>query len=307
MGMMNIYDIQDAKSQEDLNYGKMMGNTQQGRTAVSVMGMMGSQLGSAAGSLLGGRTPQEQKMDKVQEIQAKFGEPETQEDLNNIIVAFKEAGMPDLATQLTKDFGDMLKIRGLLNEPELKTEWRLDVGKNFTTLYANENLPGQPEGLDTRTKIIKYLNSLVSAGTIKNQIKKDWMKDYDLAYKAKGEAYVSTNALKGKQAGKGGVSADSVLSQDKKLDIPKTAEAQQRILVRELESLPEIARLAAQANPKNNQAIYAELKKRQLELHSKINALTPKIDEEALSEYHGQATSIFDTNAAKYKKNPNYY
>jgi len=193
------------------------------------------------------------------------------------------------------------------NTPVLKTEWRLDVGKNFTTLYANENLPGQPEGLDTRTKIIKYLNSLVSAGTIKNQIKKDWMKDYDLAYKAKGEAYVSTNALKGKQAGKGGVSADSVLSQDKKLDIPKTADAQQRILVRELESLPEIARLAAQANPKNNQAIYAELKKRQLELHSKINALTPKIDEEALSEYHGQATSIFDTNAAKYKKNPNYY
>ena len=193
MGMMNIYDIQDAKSQEDLNYGKMMGNTQQGRTAVSVMGMMGSQLGSAAGSLLGGRTPQEQKMDKVQEIQAKFGEPETQEDLNNIIVAFKEAGMPDLATQLTKDFGDMLKIRGLINKPQLASQWAYQGRPNFMSnwLFDAYGLKVPSANL-TIAKVSKIIRE--QAGTDKG-LASQWRKDLKEDMKLAEETFKSTNAL----------------------------------------------------------------------------------------------------------------
>jgi hypothetical protein len=92
----NMYDVQSAKKQEDLDYGKLMANTQRGRTGVAVMGMMGSQLGSAAGSLLGGRTPQEQKMARIDEMMAQYPNPQTYEDYMAIAAGAKEIGERDL-------------------------------------------------------------------------------------------------------------------------------------------------------------------------------------------------------------------
>jgi len=192
------------------------------------------------------------------------------------------------------------------NTPVLKAEWRLDVGKNFTALYASENLPGQPKDLDTRTKMIKYLNRLVSAGTIKNQIKKDWMKDYDLTYKAKGEAYVTTNASRS-----GNKSSNLISSKDTfggygtNSKSPKvtynSAKAQQDRLLKEFHSLEDVANAGYKANPGALNEIHAAKIKRRDDLQAQINALDAKVKEEASAPYQVDATTLFETNSDKYK------
>lgn len=78
-------------------------------------------------------------------------------------------------------------------EPTLKAEWRLDVGKKWTSQWAENSLPGQPQGITNETDLVKYLVGLVRAGSIKNTEKNDWVKLYTALHKKKGEAYVSTN------------------------------------------------------------------------------------------------------------------
>ena len=50
------------------------------------------------------------------------------------------------------------------NKPQLETEWRLDVGKNVTSNWANSFL-GLP-GVTTRSDIVKFLNGQVQSKAI---------------------------------------------------------------------------------------------------------------------------------------------
>ena len=90
----------------------------------------------------------------------------------------------------TKELG----LNKLRNTPALKAEWRLDVGKRFTTNWTKNNIPGQPEGITDRTGLTKYLLEQMKTNGMKNAQKNDWLKSYDLEMKTKEAAYISKNA-----------------------------------------------------------------------------------------------------------------
>jgi len=107
---------------------------------------------------------------------------------------------PTRAEALTKQNQEYeareLSLTEKRNTPTLKAEWRLDVGKKFTTKWATDNIPGQPTDITDRTGLAKYLLTLVRAGTMKNTEKNTWLKDYDASMKLGEDAYLSTNATR---------------------------------------------------------------------------------------------------------------
>jgi len=133
------------------------------------------------------------------------GDMDTLEGRNEILNSIKGVNV-DAYMEFKKQFNTMetadLTLTEKRNTPTLKAEWRLDVGKKFTNRWTNANIPGQPEGITDRTALVKYLLPLVKDGTMKNAQKNDWLKAYDLEMKAKGAAYVASNAARsGKPTG----------------------------------------------------------------------------------------------------------
>jgi len=151
------------------------------------------------------------------------------EDIDSFNAAYKKIlGInPEAAAEFKSQVMPMMKttleMRGLKNKPVLAAEWRLDVGKKFTARYASDFLPGQPQGLETRSDIVNYLNKLVTAGTIKNTVKNDWLKDYDKSMKAGRDNYILTNKGRtGKGTTEGTISSKDVFGgYDAKVKVDK--------------------------------------------------------------------------------------
>ena len=191
------------------------------------------------------------------------------------------------------------------NTPVLKTEWRLDVGKKWTNDWANMYLPGQPKGITTLSELNKYLSDLVKSGSMKNTEKNGWLKTYKAEEKVKREAYVSTNASRSGKKSSNLVPSKDVFNANNlgtKLKQTGTFQYKYNQLLKELNSLQEVANKASAANPAANVIIHTELRKRQDALRKQLLELQPKVEEEANAPWLKDATTIFDINAAKYNK-----
>ena len=190
------------------------------------------------------------------------------------------------------------------NTPALKAEWRLDVGKKYSSRWASETLPGQPQGLDTEDAVTKYLLGRVKAGTMKNTEKNTWLKLYRSNMKTKGEEYVSRNssgkADKGTFSSKDTFGGYGSQGQAGKIKL-NPLKTEYNNVEKEMFSLDDVVAKASEANPAANVLIHAEALKRAEVLRARLLELKAQIKEEELSGYSGEIISIFDTNAAKYK------
>ena len=196
------------------------------------------------------------------------------------------------------------------NKPQLETEWRLDVGKNVTSNWANSFL-GLP-GVTTRSDIVKFLNGQVQSKAITSGARSQSLKDYDKFMKEKKSAYLTTNKYSGQSDKTGTVSSKdlfgaldkggkvSPVSSLEGLDVP-SLQAKQESLLQELKSLGEVAQQAYIAKPEATTAINEARDKRQRELHKLITEIEGRIEKQGQAPYLKDASSIFSTNAAKFK------
>lgn len=190
------------------------------------------------------------------------------------------------------------------NTPALKDEWRLDVGKKYSAQWAANTLEGAPQGLDTEDAVTMYLLGKVRAGTMKNTEKNDLLKLYRSNMKSKGEEYVSSNA--GGKSNKGTFSSKDTFGgygsqgQASKIKL-NPLKTEYNNVEKEMRSLSDVVAKASEANPAANVLIHAEASKRAEVLKARLLELKAQLKEEELSGYSGEITSIFDTNAAKYK------
>jgi len=197
------------------------------------------------------------------------------------------------------------------NKPQLETEWRLDVGKKVTSNWANSFL-GLP-GVTTRSDIVKFLNGQVQSKAITSGARSQSLKDYDKFMKEKKSAYLkSANKYSGQSDKTGTVSSKdlfgaldkggkvSPFSSLEGLDVP-SLQAKQESLLQELKSLGEVAQQAYIAKPEATTAINEARDKRQRELHKLITEIEGRIEKQGQAPYLKDASSIFSTNAAKFK------
>ena len=196
------------------------------------------------------------------------------------------------------------------NKPQLETEWRLDVGKKVTSNWANSFL-GLP-GVTTRSDIVKFLNGQVQSKAITSGARSQSLKDYDKFMKEKKSAYLTTNKYSGQSDKTGTVSSKdlfgaldkggkvSPFSSLEGLDVP-SLQAKQESLLQELKSLGEVAQQAYIAKPEATTAINEARDKRQRELHKLITEIEGRIEKQGQAPYLKDASSIFSTNAAKFK------
>ena len=193
------------------------------------------------------------------------------------------------------------------NKPQLETEWRLDVGKNVTSNWANSFL-GLP-GVTTRSDIVKFLNGQVQSKAITSGARSQSLKDYDKFMKEKKSAYLTTNKYSGQSDKTGTVSSKDLFGALDKggkvsplegLDVP-SLQAKQESLLQELKSLGEVAQQAYIAKPEATAAINEARDKRQRELHKLITEIEGRIEKQGQAPYLKDASSIFSTNAAKFK------
>ena len=196
------------------------------------------------------------------------------------------------------------------NKPQLETEWRLDVGKKVTSNWANSFL-GLP-GVTTRSDIVKFLNGQVQSKAITSGARSQSLKDYDKFMKEKKSAYLTTNKYSGQSDKTGTVSSKdlfgaldkggkvSPFSSLEGLDVP-SLQAKQESLLQELKSLGEVAQQAYIAKPEATAAINEARDKRQRELHKLITEIEGRIEKQGQAPYLKDASSIFSTNAAKFK------
>ena len=196
------------------------------------------------------------------------------------------------------------------NKPQLETEWRLDVGKKVTSNWANSFL-GLP-GVTTRSDIVKFLNGQVQSKAITSGARSQSLKDYDKFMKEKKSAYLTTNKYSGQSDKTGTVSSKdlfgaldkggkvSPFSSLEGLDVP-SLQAKQESLLQELKSLGEVAQQAYIAKPEATTAINEARDKRQRELHKLITEIEGRIEKQGQASYLKDASSIFSTNAAKFK------
>ena len=196
------------------------------------------------------------------------------------------------------------------NKPQLETEWRLDVGKKVTSNWANSFL-GLP-GVTTRSDIVKFLNGQVQSKAITSGARSQSLKDYDKFMKEKKSAYLTTNKYSGQSDKTGTVSSKdlfgaldkggkvSPVSSLEGLDVP-SLQAKQESLLQELKSLGEVAQQAYIAKPEATTAINEARDKRQRELHKLITEIEGRIEKQGQAPYLKDASSIFSTNAAKFK------
>jgi predicted RNase H-related nuclease YkuK (DUF458 family) len=193
------------------------------------------------------------------------------------------------------------------NKPQLETEWRLDVGKNVTSNWANSFL-GLP-GVTTRSDIVKFLNGQVQSKAITSGARSQSLKDYDKFMKEKKSAYLTTNKYSGQSDKTGTVSSKDLFGALDKggkvsplegLDVP-SLQAKQESLLQELKSLGEVAQQAYIAKPEATTAINEARDKRQRELHKLITEIEGRIEKQGQASYLKDASSIFSTNAAKFK------
>ena len=193
------------------------------------------------------------------------------------------------------------------NKPQLETEWRLDVGKNVTSNWANSFL-GLP-GVTTRSDIVKFLNGQVQSKAITSGARSQSLKDYDKFMKEKKSAYLTTNKYSGQSDKTGTVSSKDLFGALDKggkvsplegLDVP-SLQAKQESLLQELKSLGEVAQQAYIAKPEATTAINEARDKRQRELHKLITEIEGRIEKQGQAPYLKDASSIFSTNAAKFK------
>jgi len=198
------------------------------------------------------------------------------------------------------------------NKPQLETEWRLDVGKNVTSNWANSFL-GLP-GVTTRSDIVKFLNGQVQSKAITSGARSQSLKDYDKFMKEKKSAYLTTNKYSGQSDKTGTVSSKDLFGEDlfgaldkggkvsplEGLDVP-SLQAKQESLLQELKSLGEVAQQAYIAKPEATTAINEARDKRQRELHKLITEIEGRIEKQGQAPYLKDASSIFSTNAAKFK------
>ena len=198
------------------------------------------------------------------------------------------------------------------NKPQLETEWRLDVGKKVTSNWANSFL-GLP-GVTTRSDIVKFLNGQVQSKAITSGARSQSLKDYDKFMKEKKSAYLTTNKYSGQSDKTGTVSSKDLFGEDlfgaldkggkvsplEGLDVP-SLQAKQESLLQELKSLGEVAQQAYIAKPEATTAINEARDKRQRELHKLITEIEGRIEKQGQAPYLKDASSIFSTNAAKFK------
>jgi hypothetical protein len=301
----NIYDELAKEEKQDFNKGISYANLKPENVATAVMGQMGGMFGKSAANLAGFDTTAQSKQKALESIRDKFPNPETYQDFIDMSNEFRKIGMYDFAEDARKSAKEQLSTQKDLNKPVLAAEWRLDVGKKFTARFASDYLPGAPEGLEKRSDIVKYLNKLVAAGTIKNTIKNGWLKDYDKAMKEGKANYISTNASRTGTSTPNLVSSKDVFNannQGTKLKQTGTSQSKYNQLLKEFNSLQEVADKASAANPSANVTINIELRKRQDALRKLMLELGPKIKEETNAPFSKDISSIFDTNAAKYNK-----
>ena len=196
------------------------------------------------------------------------------------------------------------------NKPQLETEWRLDVGKKVTSNWANSFL-GLP-GVTTRSDIVKFLNGQVQSKAITSGARSQSLKDYDKFMKEKKSAYLKSNSSSRQSDKTGTVSSKdlfgaldkggkvSPFSSLEGLDVP-SLQAKQESLLQELKSLGEVAQQAYIAKPEATAAINEARDKRQRELHKLITEIEGRIEKQGQAPYLKDASSIFSTNAAKFK------
>jgi hypothetical protein len=253
-----------------------------------VRGMFGLQnKEEAVDSILQGAdydTPEGRRaaLDQIRQI-----DPARWEDLNKKNIEFEKGE---------------LEIQGMRGLPAKTTHFRTQVEPNIISNFVKDAI--NVEGMTTFAQFSNHLDNLVAADKIKTgeraskksalkallkQERKDWMALNK--YKSLEDIQAGYAPIGGNITGTG--YADKVKLNPLKVEYNKVE--------KEMQSLGDVVAKASEANPSANVLIHAEASKRAEVLKTRLLELKAKLREEELSGYSGDISSIFDTNAAKYK------
>ena len=198
-----------------------------------------------------------------------------------------------------------LEIQGMRGIPGKTTYFRTQVEPNIVSDFVKDAIG--VEGMTTFAEFSNYLDNLVAAGTIKTGERASKKSALKALLKQERKDWMSLNkykSLEDIQAGYapigGNVTGTGVSGYADKVQL-NPLKTEYNSVKKELASLGDVARQASEANPAANVLIHTEAAKRAEVLKKRLLELKAELEEEELNKYSGDISSIFDTNAAKYK------